>query len=168
MIFCWPTKSLLSQILSAQSFSVLFCWGFFFAVMPFNHRCTYKAELSEGSEQEKASYILTTKQKVVKLIGQWVALYGPLLKEDPIAMDFLEVRLQHCVLCWKIIFVKRRINNCAPCCWDRGWRRRWPLISVWAACWRNFGREGEQRCKSSLIISQHLLSQPNVSNHEHI
>ncbi|XP_036959596.1 rap guanine nucleotide exchange factor 3 isoform X1 [Acanthopagrus latus] len=50
----------------------------------------YKAELSEGSEQEKASYILTTKQKVVKLIGQWVALYGPLLKEDPIAMDFLE------------------------------------------------------------------------------
>lgn len=147
MIFCWPTKSLLSQILSAQSFSVLFCWGVFFAVMPFNHRCTYKAELSEGSEQEKASYILTTKQKVVKLIGQWVALYGPLLKEDPIAMDFLEVSLQHCVLCWKIIFVKRRINNCAPCCWDRGWRRTWPLISVWAACWRNFGREGEQRCK---------------------
>lgn len=69
----------------------------FFAVMPFNHRRTYKAELSEGSDQEKASYILTTKQKVVKLIGQWVALYGLLLKEDPIAVDFLEVRLQ--VLC---------------------------------------------------------------------
>lgn len=50
----------------------------------------YKAELSEGSDQEKASYILTTKQKVVKLIGQWVALYGLLLKEDPIAVDFLE------------------------------------------------------------------------------
>uniref|UniRef100_A0A671W9W1 Rap guanine nucleotide exchange factor 3 n=1 Tax=Sparus aurata TaxID=8175 RepID=A0A671W9W1_SPAAU len=43
-----------------------------------------------GSDQEKASYILTTKQKVVKLIGQWVALYGLLLKEDPIAVDFLE------------------------------------------------------------------------------
>nr|XP_046251560.1 rap guanine nucleotide exchange factor 3 isoform X3 [Scatophagus argus] len=50
----------------------------------------YQAELSEGSDQEKDSYILTRKQKVVKLIGQWVALYGLLLKEDPIAMDFLE------------------------------------------------------------------------------
>uniref|UniRef100_A0AAQ4QIK2 Rap guanine nucleotide exchange factor (GEF) 3 n=1 Tax=Gasterosteus aculeatus aculeatus TaxID=481459 RepID=A0AAQ4QIK2_GASAC len=48
------------------------------------------AELSEGSEQEQASYILTTKQKVVKLIGQWVALYGLLLKEDPVALDSLE------------------------------------------------------------------------------
>ncbi|XP_028264688.1 rap guanine nucleotide exchange factor 3 isoform X3 [Parambassis ranga] len=50
----------------------------------------YQAELSEGSEQEKAAYILNTKQKVVKLIGQWVALFGLLLKEDPIALDFLE------------------------------------------------------------------------------
>lgn len=55
---------------------------------------TYQAELSEGSDQEKASYILTTKQKVVRLIGQWVALFGLLLKEDPVALDFLEVRLQ--------------------------------------------------------------------------
>lgn len=62
--------------------------------MPFNHHRTYRAELSEGSDQEKASYILTAKQKVVKLIGQWVALYGLLLKEDPLALDFLEVRLQ--------------------------------------------------------------------------
>lgn len=62
--------------------------------MPFNRHCTYQAELSEGSDQEKASYILTTKQKVVKLIGQWVALYGLLLREDPIALDFLEVRFQ--------------------------------------------------------------------------
>lgn len=85
--------------------------------MPFNHCCTYKAELSEGSDQEKASYILTTKQKVVKLIGQWVALYGLLLKEDPIAVDFLEVRLQYCALCWEIIFTKKeKISNCAPCC----------------------------------------------------
>uniref|UniRef100_A0A671WDS9 Rap guanine nucleotide exchange factor 3 n=1 Tax=Sparus aurata TaxID=8175 RepID=A0A671WDS9_SPAAU len=54
------------------------------------HQYPGTAELSEGSDQEKASYILTTKQKVVKLIGQWVALYGLLLKEDPIAVDFLE------------------------------------------------------------------------------
>ncbi|XP_068186157.1 rap guanine nucleotide exchange factor 3 isoform X2 [Antennarius striatus] len=50
----------------------------------------YRAELSEGSDQEKAAYVLTAKQKVVKLIGQWVALYGLLLREDPVAMDFLE------------------------------------------------------------------------------
>ncbi|XP_029994850.1 rap guanine nucleotide exchange factor 3 isoform X2 [Sphaeramia orbicularis] len=50
----------------------------------------YYAELSEGSEQEKAAYILNIKQKVVKLIGQWVALYGLQLKEDPIALDCLE------------------------------------------------------------------------------
>uniref|UniRef100_A0A3Q3WVZ8 Uncharacterized protein n=1 Tax=Mola mola TaxID=94237 RepID=A0A3Q3WVZ8_MOLML len=66
--------------------------------MPSSQLCSalqhqYPAELPEGSDQEKASYILTTKQKVVKLIGQWVALYGLLLKEDPNASDLLEVRL---------------------------------------------------------------------------
>ncbi|XP_068600279.1 rap guanine nucleotide exchange factor 3 [Brachionichthys hirsutus] len=50
----------------------------------------YKAELSEGSDQEKAAFVLAAKQKVLKLIGQWVALYGLLLKEDPVASDFLE------------------------------------------------------------------------------
>uniref|UniRef100_A0A7N9ATN3 Rap guanine nucleotide exchange factor (GEF) 3 n=1 Tax=Mastacembelus armatus TaxID=205130 RepID=A0A7N9ATN3_9TELE len=54
------------------------------------HQYPIMAELSEGSDQEKAAYTLTTKQKVVKLIGQWVVLYGILLKEDPIALDFLE------------------------------------------------------------------------------
>uniref|UniRef100_A0A3Q3QQ54 Rap guanine nucleotide exchange factor (GEF) 3 n=1 Tax=Monopterus albus TaxID=43700 RepID=A0A3Q3QQ54_MONAL len=67
--------------------------------MPSSQLCAalqhqYPAELSEGSDQEKAAYSLSTKQKVVKLIGQWVALYGLLLKEDPIALDFLEVRLR--------------------------------------------------------------------------
>ncbi|XP_034065679.1 rap guanine nucleotide exchange factor 3 isoform X1 [Gymnodraco acuticeps] len=50
----------------------------------------YNSKLFEGSDQEKANYVRTTKQKVVKLIGQWVALYGLLLKEDSIAMDSLE------------------------------------------------------------------------------
>ncbi|KAM6982615.1 rap guanine nucleotide exchange factor 3 [Tautogolabrus adspersus] len=50
----------------------------------------YQAELSEGSDLEKSSYILNTKQKVVRLICQLVALYGLLLKEDPFAFDFLE------------------------------------------------------------------------------
>lgn len=59
--------------------------------MPLNRRRTYQAKLSEGSDQEKAFYILTTRQRVVKIIGQWVALYSLLLKEDPIALDSLEV-----------------------------------------------------------------------------
>uniref|UniRef100_A0A3Q0S9L3 Rap guanine nucleotide exchange factor 3 n=1 Tax=Amphilophus citrinellus TaxID=61819 RepID=A0A3Q0S9L3_AMPCI len=50
----------------------------------------YPAELAEGSEQEKTAYVLNIKQKVVKLVGQWVALFGLLLKEDPIVLDFLE------------------------------------------------------------------------------
>lgn len=50
----------------------------------------YQAQLAEGSEQEKTAYVLNIKQKVVKLVGQWVALFGLHLKEDPIALDFLE------------------------------------------------------------------------------
>uniref|UniRef100_H3D4R1 Rap guanine nucleotide exchange factor 3 n=1 Tax=Tetraodon nigroviridis TaxID=99883 RepID=H3D4R1_TETNG len=48
------------------------------------------AEPSEGSDQDKASYVLATKQRVVKLVCHWVALYGLLLKDDPVALDFLE------------------------------------------------------------------------------
>ncbi|KAL7864364.1 hypothetical protein AOLI_G00157840 [Acnodon oligacanthus] len=44
----------------------------------------------KGSELEKAAYALNTKQKIVKLVGQWVALCSPLLKEDPVALQFLE------------------------------------------------------------------------------
>nr|XP_057906635.1 rap guanine nucleotide exchange factor 3 [Doryrhamphus excisus] len=63
--------------------------------MPSNQLCPalqqhYHAQLSEGSEQEKAAYVLHAKQKVVKLVGQWVALYGRLLREDGVAADFLE------------------------------------------------------------------------------
>ncbi|MGH0181156.1 UNVERIFIED_CONTAM: hypothetical protein FKN15_018962 [Acipenser sinensis] len=61
------------------------------AETPFlNPLLTYLAEPSEGSELEKAAYSLNKKQKILRLVGQWVSLYGALLKEDPIAMDFLE------------------------------------------------------------------------------
>ncbi|KAM6925442.1 rap guanine nucleotide exchange factor 3 isoform 2-T2 [Xenentodon cancila] len=50
----------------------------------------YPGMLSEGSEQEKAAYILNAKQKVVRFIGQWVVLCGLHLKEDAVALDFLE------------------------------------------------------------------------------
>uniref|UniRef100_A0A087Y439 Rap guanine nucleotide exchange factor 3 n=1 Tax=Poecilia formosa TaxID=48698 RepID=A0A087Y439_POEFO len=67
--------------------------------MPSSQLCSalqhqYPAELSKGSDQEKTAYIFNTKQKVVKLIAQWVALYGLLLKEDPEVGDFLEQRLK--------------------------------------------------------------------------
>uniref|UniRef100_A0A8C6TDP3 Rap guanine nucleotide exchange factor (GEF) 3 n=1 Tax=Neogobius melanostomus TaxID=47308 RepID=A0A8C6TDP3_9GOBI len=56
--------------------------------MPSSQLCP---ALQHQYPQEKAAYILNKKQKVVKLVGQWVAVYGLMLKEDPIAVDFLEV-----------------------------------------------------------------------------
>ncbi|KAJ8409203.1 hypothetical protein AAFF_G00242240 [Aldrovandia affinis] len=45
---------------------------------------------SEGSELEKAAYSLNKKQKIIRLVGQWVVLYGLLLREDPPVREFLE------------------------------------------------------------------------------
>ncbi|XP_060750021.1 rap guanine nucleotide exchange factor 3 [Tachysurus vachellii] len=50
----------------------------------------YHTEPSEGSELEKAAYALNTKQKIVKLVSLWVAIYGSQLKEDLFAFHFLE------------------------------------------------------------------------------
>nr|XP_015199733.1 PREDICTED: rap guanine nucleotide exchange factor 3 isoform X3 [Lepisosteus oculatus]XP_015199734.1 PREDICTED: rap guanine nucleotide exchange factor 3 isoform X3 [Lepisosteus oculatus] len=50
----------------------------------------YHTEPSEGSELEKAAYSLNKKQKIIRLLYQWVGLYGKLLKEDPTAVEFLE------------------------------------------------------------------------------
>ncbi|XP_056113867.1 rap guanine nucleotide exchange factor 3 isoform X2 [Rhinichthys klamathensis goyatoka] len=63
--------------------------------MPHSQLCAalqhhYQAEPSEGSDLEKAAYALNTKQKVVKLVGHWVALYGFLLRDNPVAFEFLE------------------------------------------------------------------------------
>uniref|UniRef100_A0AAR2LWI0 Rap guanine nucleotide exchange factor (GEF) 3 n=1 Tax=Pygocentrus nattereri TaxID=42514 RepID=A0AAR2LWI0_PYGNA len=54
------------------------------------HQYLFIIAPSEGSELEKAAYALNTKQKIVKLVGQWVALCSPLLKEDLVALQFLE------------------------------------------------------------------------------
>uniref|UniRef100_A0A8C9SY78 Rap guanine nucleotide exchange factor 3 n=1 Tax=Scleropages formosus TaxID=113540 RepID=A0A8C9SY78_SCLFO len=58
---------------------------------------TYHAEPSEGSELEKAAYSLNKKQKIVRLVVQWVLLYGLLLKDDPPVLEFLEVADCVCV-----------------------------------------------------------------------
>ncbi|MBN3310063.1 RPGF3 factor, partial [Amia calva] len=55
-----------------------------------NPPCTFHAEPSEGSELEKAAYSLNKKQKIIRLVGQWVALYGQQLKQDATAVEFLE------------------------------------------------------------------------------
>ncbi|XP_056589081.1 rap guanine nucleotide exchange factor 3 isoform X1 [Triplophysa dalaica] len=63
--------------------------------MPCSQLCAalqhhYQAEPSEGTDLEKAAYALNTKQKIVKLVCQWVALYGLLLRDDPVGSEFLE------------------------------------------------------------------------------
>uniref|UniRef100_A0A8C8VP66 Rap guanine nucleotide exchange factor 3 n=1 Tax=Pelusios castaneus TaxID=367368 RepID=A0A8C8VP66_9SAUR len=52
---------------------------------------TFHAEPSEGSEREKAVYSLSKRQKILRLVSQWVLLYGPLLQADPTAMALLQV-----------------------------------------------------------------------------
>ncbi|KAL4623680.1 rap guanine nucleotide exchange factor 3-like isoform X2 [Arapaima gigas] len=61
-----------------------------FAGTLLNRLLTYHAEASEGSELEKAAYSLNKKQKIIRLVAQWVLLYGLLLKDDPPVLDFLE------------------------------------------------------------------------------
>ncbi|XP_058619863.1 rap guanine nucleotide exchange factor 3 isoform X2 [Onychostoma macrolepis] len=63
--------------------------------MPYSQLCAalqhhYQAEPSEGTDLEKAAYALNTKQKVVKLVAHWVALYGLLLRDNPASSEFLE------------------------------------------------------------------------------
>ncbi|NXC22506.1 RPGF3 factor, partial [Corythaeola cristata] len=44
-----------------------------------HHFCT---ELPEGSEQEKATYSLHKRRKILRLVSQWVLLYGRVLQGD--------------------------------------------------------------------------------------
>uniref|UniRef100_A0A452SYE7 Rap guanine nucleotide exchange factor 3 n=1 Tax=Ursus maritimus TaxID=29073 RepID=A0A452SYE7_URSMA len=45
---------------------------------------------SRGSEQEHSTYICNRRQQILRLVGQWVALYGPMLHTDPVATSFLQ------------------------------------------------------------------------------
>ncbi|XP_064591008.1 rap guanine nucleotide exchange factor 3 isoform X2 [Zonotrichia leucophrys gambelii] len=42
----------------------------------------FRAEPLEGSEQDKASYALRKRRKILRLVSQWVLLYGRLLQGD--------------------------------------------------------------------------------------
>uniref|UniRef100_A0A8C4MZ14 Rap guanine nucleotide exchange factor 3 n=1 Tax=Equus asinus asinus TaxID=83772 RepID=A0A8C4MZ14_EQUAS len=43
-----------------------------------------------SSEQESSSYICNKRQQILRLVSQWVALYGPMLHNDPVATSFLQ------------------------------------------------------------------------------
>ncbi|ELK08433.1 Rap guanine nucleotide exchange factor 3, partial [Pteropus alecto] len=43
-----------------------------------------------GSEQERSTYICNKRQQILRLVSQWVALYGPMLHTDPVASSFLQ------------------------------------------------------------------------------
>lgn len=59
------------------------------------NRCsTYHAQMSQVSEQERQEYILSSKQRVVRLVLHWTSIYGELLQEEEALLAFLEV--SHC------------------------------------------------------------------------
>ncbi|KAM5287806.1 rap guanine nucleotide exchange factor 3 isoform 3-T3 [Ctenodactylus gundi] len=54
---------------------------------------TFHAEPAEpagGSEQERSTYICNRRQQILRLVSQWVVLYGPMLHSDPVANSFLQ------------------------------------------------------------------------------
>ncbi|XP_023579354.1 rap guanine nucleotide exchange factor 3 isoform X2 [Octodon degus] len=48
------------------------------------------AESAGDSEPERSSYTCNRRQQTLWLVGQWVALYGPTLRRDPVATSFLQ------------------------------------------------------------------------------
>ncbi|XP_066114102.1 rap guanine nucleotide exchange factor 3 isoform X1 [Saccopteryx bilineata] len=50
----------------------------------------FHAEPAGGSEQERSTYICNKRQQILRLVSQWVALYGPMLHTDPVASSFLQ------------------------------------------------------------------------------
>lgn len=52
---------------------------------------TFHVEPAGGSEQEHSTYICNKRQQILRLVSQWVALYGPMLHTDPVATSFLQV-----------------------------------------------------------------------------
>ncbi|KAM3847065.1 rap guanine nucleotide exchange factor 3 isoform 3-T3 [Vipera latastei] len=55
----------------------------------------FHSEPSEGSEQDKAAYILGKRQKILWLVNQWVSLYGRLLQAEACAVAFLQTMSEY-------------------------------------------------------------------------
>ncbi|XP_004274463.1 rap guanine nucleotide exchange factor 3 isoform X5 [Orcinus orca] len=79
-----PTETFLSDFLLTHS-----------VFMPTAQLCAallhhFHAEPVGGSEQECSTYICNKRQQILRLVSQWVALYGPMLHTDPVATSFLQ------------------------------------------------------------------------------
>uniref|UniRef100_A0A8C7AR70 Rap guanine nucleotide exchange factor 3 n=1 Tax=Neovison vison TaxID=452646 RepID=A0A8C7AR70_NEOVI len=79
-----PTETFLSDFLLTYS-----------VFMPSAQLCAallhhFHAEPSGGSEQENSTYICNKRQQILRLVSQWMALYGPMLHADPVATSFLQ------------------------------------------------------------------------------
>ncbi|XP_047597659.1 rap guanine nucleotide exchange factor 3 isoform X4 [Lutra lutra] len=79
-----PTETFLSDFLLTYS-----------VFMPSAQLCAallhhFHAEPSVGSEQEHSTYICNKRQQILRLVSQWMALYGPMLHADPVATSFLQ------------------------------------------------------------------------------
>ncbi|VFV30784.1 rap guanine nucleotide exchange factor 3 [Lynx pardinus] len=79
-----PTETFLSDFLLTHS-----------VFMPSAQLCAallhhFHAEPSGGSEQEHSTYVCNKRQQVLRLVSQWVALYGPMLYADPVATSFFQ------------------------------------------------------------------------------
>uniref|UniRef100_A0A2K6EWP8 Rap guanine nucleotide exchange factor 3 n=1 Tax=Propithecus coquereli TaxID=379532 RepID=A0A2K6EWP8_PROCO len=79
-----PTETFLSDFLLTHS-----------VFMPSAQLCAallhhFHAEPAGGSEQECSTYICNKRQQILRLVSQWVALYGSMLHTDPVATNFLQ------------------------------------------------------------------------------
>ncbi|XP_078194299.1 rap guanine nucleotide exchange factor 3 isoform X4 [Callithrix jacchus] len=79
-----PTETFLSDFLLTHR-----------VFMPSAHLCAallhhFHAEPAGGSEQERSTYVCNKRQQILRLVSQWVALYGSMLHTDPVATSFLQ------------------------------------------------------------------------------
>ncbi|XP_044534272.1 rap guanine nucleotide exchange factor 3 isoform X4 [Gracilinanus agilis] len=80
-----PTETFLGDFLLTHS-----------VFMPSAHLCAallhhFHAEPAGGTEQERGIYVCNKRQKILRLVNQWVTLYGPMLHIDPVAPSFLQL-----------------------------------------------------------------------------
>ncbi|XP_048658565.1 rap guanine nucleotide exchange factor 3 isoform X7 [Marmota marmota marmota] len=82
-----PTETFLSDFLLTHS---VFMPSAQLCAALLHHFHVEPAEPAGGSEQERSTYICNKRQQILRLVSQWVALYGPMLHTDPVATNFLQ------------------------------------------------------------------------------
>lgn len=82
-----PTETFLSDFLLTHS---VFMPSPQLCAALLHHFHVEPAEPAGGSEQERSTYICNKRQQILRLVGRWVALYGPMLHSDPVATSFLQ------------------------------------------------------------------------------